>query len=184
MILANKYSKMAGLVGGFLICLFAFVQGNQYYYGRGIQRPLTVSDAKITVKFLPSLSFQNVADFVLSEPALDPSKAPEPNFYRFYILYVLPGTDMSALIERLRSRPEVIIANPVYLTSESAELIVTNRFIVQFYPSVPRWNINDLNAQHGVTIVDSLSMDVPNLFVLELTGQIDKDVLVTANQYY
>ncbi|MDH4222769.1 MAG: S8 family serine peptidase [candidate division Zixibacteria bacterium] len=61
---------------------------------------------------------------------------------------------------------------------------MTDRFITQFSPSVSRSYIDSLNAQHGVIILDSLSTDVQNLFILKLTGAVDKDVLVTANQYY
>jgi len=96
----------------------------------------------------------------------------------------LPDNNIEALTQRLRSRQEIELANPVYLTSDSMPLMVTNRFVAQFYPSVSRSYIDSLNAEHGVIIVDSLSAEVPNIFVLKLTGEIDQDVLGTANLYY
>jgi len=178
------YLKIGGLIAVILICSSAFGQNSYYYYGGGIQRPLFLSPDKVTVKFLSTMTQEDIHNFILSERALDPNKEPEPIPDNFLVLYVSPGNDVEALIQRLRSREEVEMANPVYLTQDYMELIVTNRFVVQFYPWVPRSTIDSLNALHGAVIVDSLSLEVPNLFLLKLTGEIDEDVLVTANQYY
>ena len=176
--------KIGGCVIAFLLSSLSFAQSSYYYYSAGVQNPLNLAGEKVTVKFVPSLSMEDINSFILSESALDPNREPEPTFYEFYALYVLPGNDIEALIQRLRSRQEVLITNPVYLTQDSLELMLTDRFAVQFYPSVSRSYIDSVNAQHGVVIVDSLSTEVPNLFVLKLTGVVDKDVLVLANQYY
>ena len=184
MLSVRHYLKMGGLIVGILVCSSVFAQSSYYYYGGGVQRPLLLSGEKVTVKFLPTLGPDDIQGFILSDSALDPDKEPEPTLNEFWVLYVLLGNDIETLIQRLRAREEVELANPVYLTTDSLELMVTNRFIAEFYPSVSRSYIDSLNAQHGVIIVDSLSSRVPNLFVLKLTGDIDKDVLVTANQYY
>jgi hypothetical protein len=111
----------------FLLSFLAFAQSSYYYHSAGVQNPLNLSGEKVTVKFQPSLSMEDINTLILSESALDPNKEPEPTFYEFYVLYVLPGNDIEALIQRLKFRQEILIANPVYLTPDSLELIVTDR---------------------------------------------------------
>jgi hypothetical protein len=111
--------KIGGWVTAFLLSSLVFAQSSYYYYSAGVQNPLNLAGEKVTVKFVPSLSMEDISTFILSESALDPNKEPEPTFYEFYALYVLPGNDMESLIQILRSKPEVMVANPVYLTSES-----------------------------------------------------------------
>ncbi len=171
------------LIVGIFICSSAFAQSSYYYYGGGIQRPLLLSGEKVTVRFIPGVTPSNINNFILSESALDPNREPEPTREEFMVLYVLPGSDVEALIQRLREREEVEMANPVYLSPDSLEMIVTDRFVAQFHPEISRSYIDSLNAQHSAVIIDSIP-DVPNLFLLKLTGAIDKDALVTANQYY
>jgi subtilisin family serine protease len=176
--------KIGGLIVGIMICSSVFAQSSYYYYGGGTQRPLLLSPKKVTVKFVSSMNLEDIKNFILTERALDSSKEPEPTFDRFYVLYVILGNDVEQLIQRLRAREEVELANPVYLTSDYMEMLVTDRFVVQFYSWVSRLTIDSLNALHGAVIVDSLTLWVPNLFLLKLTGEIDKDVLTVANQYY
>lgn len=147
MFLFKHYLRIVGLLYIILFCSSAYVLGNYYYYSAGEQKPLILSQEKVTVRFLASLTFEDVNNFILSEPALDPNKEPEPTFYDFYNLYVLPGNDIEALIQRLRSRQEVKIANPVYITADSTELYCTDRFVAQFYlqflaPPLTAWTLN------------------------------------------
>jgi len=180
-----KKNLMIGcLIVVILLCSTAFALSSYYYYGDGIQRPLLLSGEKVTAKFVPMLEPDDISNFILSDSAFDPNREPEPTMDEFWVLYVLPGNDIEALIQRLRAREEIEIANPVYLTTDSMELIVSNRFLTEFFPTVSRSYIDSLNALHGVIIVDSLTPRIPNLFALKLTGEIDQDVLVTANQYY
>jgi hypothetical protein len=174
--------KIGCLIVGIFICSSAFAQSSYYYYGSGIQRPLLLSGEKVTVRFTPSVTPSDINNFILSDSALDPNKEPEPTREEFMVLYVLPGSDVEDLIQRLREREEVEMANPGYLTTDSMALMVTDRFVVQFFEWVPRSTIDSLNTLHGVVIIDSLSPEVPNLYPLKLTGAIDKNVLVTANQ--
>jgi subtilisin family serine protease len=183
MYLTKNLLKLGSLIVGIMICSLVFAQSSYYYYGGGIQRPLLLSEEKVTVRFSSSLTPAGIQDFILSESALDPNKEPEPTREEFMVLYVLPGNDIEALIQRLRVREEVEMANPVYLSSDSLEMIVTDMFVAQFYPEISLSYIDSLNAQHGAVVIDS-NPDVPNLFLLKLTGDIDKDALVSANQYY
>jgi len=172
----------------FITCLLAFsttfAQYDYYYYGNGQKIPLLLSPNKVNIKFTPGMTPGDIYNFILSDDALNPNLGPYPFMDGYFILYVLPGNDIKTLIQRLRNRQEVEMANPGYLTTDSMALMVTDRFVVQFYEWVPRSTIDSLNALHGAIIIDSLSPEVPNLFLLKLTGDIDKDVLVTANQYY
>jgi subtilisin family serine protease len=174
--------KIIGLSVVILICSSAYAQNNYYFYSYEVQKPLLLSLNKVTVKFLPTFTPDDIDNFILSEPAFDPNTPPESTLDDFLVLYVLPGNDIEELIQGLRTRYEVEMANPVYLTPDSTELIVTDQFVAQFYPYISRSTIDNLNAQHGVIIVDSLR-EIPNVFLLKLTGNIDKDALVTANNY-
>lgn len=180
----KKNLMIVCLIVGILLCSTVFALSSYYYYGDGIQRPLLLSGEKVTAKFVPMLEPDDITNFILSDSAFDPNREPEPTMDEFWVLYVLPGNDIKALIQRMRAREEIEMANPVYLTTDSMELIVSSHFIAEFYSSVSRSYIDSLNALHGVIIVDSLTPRIPNLFVLQLTGEIDQDVLVTANQYY
>ena len=117
----KKYLRIVQIIIIAIILFYSFAtsQSSYYYYGGGMQRSLYLSSEIVTVKFLPSLTFDDIESFILSEPALDLNKEPEPMFYEFYVLYVLPGNDIEELIQRLRSRQEVSNANPVYLTESS-----------------------------------------------------------------
>jgi len=172
--------------GWFLICLlfcafaFAFAQSDYYYYGQGVKKPLFLSPTKVTVMFSQDMTQEEIHNFILSDSALDPGKGPLRLMYEFFVLYVRPGNDIEALVNRLRAHQEVAFANPAYLLQDSIVVYVTDQFVAKFYSWVSGWTIDSLNALHGATIVGSL----PDLLILRLTGTLDKDVLVTANQYY
>ncbi|MCJ7458513.1 MAG: S8 family serine peptidase [candidate division Zixibacteria bacterium] len=155
---------------------------NVYYYSYEVKKPLALSQEKVTIKFLPTMTQDSVNNFIFSEAAFDQNVEPEPTMEDFLVLHVLPGTDIESLIQKLRAKSEVVMANPVYSTLDPMECLVTDQFVAQFYPSVSRSYIDSLNVEHGVIIVDSIP-DFPNFFILKLTGSIDKDVLQTANKY-
>ena len=183
-------SKITSWFRGFLIILpiiftssFALAQVNYYYYGGGEQRALFLSPKKVAVKFIPTLTQQEIENFVTTDSSLDPTISPEPILNKFHILNVLPENNIETLILRLRAKVEIVLANPVYLTPDSFELIATDEFVVKFYPEATRAEIDSLNSHYGV-VVDKSILGLCNVYVLKLTGFINKDVLVTSNQYY
>ena len=70
----KRYLKIVGLIAGIFICSSAFAQSSYYYYGAEIQRPLFLSTEKVTVKFLPTLTFDDIDNFIQSESALDQNR--------------------------------------------------------------------------------------------------------------
>lgn len=173
--------KAIGLLVSILSYSLCFSQ-NYFYYSYEIQKSLYLSSEKVTVRFASIVSQADITSFLESESALDQNKEPEPITDDFWVFYVLPGIDVEALIQRLRMREDVEMANPVYLNMDSLECIVTDQLVAQFNSAIPRSTIDSLNVQHGVLIVDSIP-EFPNFFILKLTGDIDKNVLETANQY-
>lgn len=178
------YLKAGWFITCLLFCAHAFAQSDYYYYGNGVKRPLWLSPTKVTVRFTPAMTQNDIRNFILSDSALSPRKGPFPLLERFLVLYVQPGSDIESLVQRLRARQEVEMANPVYLLQDSAVVLVTDQFVTQFSLWVPHSTIDSLNALHGVVIHDSISPQAPNLYLLKLTGKLNKDVLTTANQYY
>lgn len=177
----KHYLKAGWFLTCLLFCASAFAQSDYYYYGLGEKKSLYLSPTKVTVMFSQEMNQEQIRDFILSEGALDPNRGPLRLMYEFFVLYIQPGNDPEALVKRLRARPEVAIANPAYLLQDSSVVMVTDQFVTQFYPWVSGFTIDSLNARHGVIRLDSW---IPYLFVLKLTGAVDKDVLTTANQYY
>jgi len=143
----------------FITCLLAFsttfAQYDYYYYGNGQKIPLLLSPNKVNIKFTPGMTPGDIYNFILSDDALNPNLGPYPFMDGYFILYVLPGNDIKTLIQRLRNRQEVEMTNPGYLTTDSMALMVTDRFVVQFYEWVPRSTIDSLNALHGAVIINS-----------------------------
>jgi hypothetical protein len=176
------------IAGWFIACLFfctsAFAQSDYYYYGQGVKKPLFLSPTKVTVMFSQDMTKEEIHNFIMSDSAFDPNRGPLRLMYEFFVLYVQPGNDAEALVDRLRARQEVAFANPAYLLQDSAVVFVTDQFVAQFYSWVSRSTIDSLNDLHGAVIVDSIGLEMPYLYLLRLTGARDKDVLVTANQYY
>jgi hypothetical protein len=178
--LIRYYLKAVWFLSCFFVSISAFAQSDYDYYGNGTKLPLFLSPTKVTVMFSQDMTQEEIHNFILSDSALDPTRGPHPLMYQFIVLYVKPGNDTEALVNRLRARKEVAFANPAYLLQDSAVVYVTDQFVAKFYSWVSGWTIDSLNALHGATIVGSL----PYLLILRLTGTLDKDVLVTANQYY
>lgn len=177
----KSWIRTVGILVGIACYSLCFSQ-NYYYYFYDMQKPLYLSEEKVTIRFVSLVSQADLSNFIQSDSALDPSREPESTTDDFWVCYLLPGSDVEALIQRLRMREEVEMANPVYLTADSLEYVLTDRLVAQFNSATPRSTIDSLNAQHGVMIADSIP-EFPNLFLLKLSGSIDKDVLVTANQY-
>jgi len=165
-----------------LVSSSIMAQGSYYYYGGGEQRDLLLSSQKVAVKFIPTLTQQQIENFVTTDSSLNPALYPEPTINKFYILRVLPENSVEALISRLRARTEILFANPVYLTPDSLELIATDEFVAKFYPGT-RAHIDSLSSTYGVIVSDTV-LGLRNVYVLRLSGSINNDVLITANQYY
>jgi len=153
-----------------------------YYSGGKIY--LDLSKEKIVAKLIDCDSLTRNL-FIHSEPSIDSTKTPEPIPDRFFIFYVLPGTDIAQLLRRSKENPYVVIVNPVYLLKSEPEyeLIATDQFAVEYKPEVSRRVIDSINSIHHIIIVDSL-FGVPNDFVQKITPESEKDVLAMANFYY
>lgn len=180
----RHYLKAGWFLTCLLLCASVFAQSDYYYYSQGVKKALSLSPTKVTVMFSQEMSQEEIHNFILSDSALDPNRGPLRLMYEFFVLYMQPGNDPEALVKKLRARQEVTFANPAYLMSDSGIVFVTDQFVAQFYSWVSRSTIDSLNALHGTVIVDSLGLEMPYLYLLRLTGAKDKDVLVTANQYY
>ena len=154
-----------------------------YHTSRG-KIYLDLSKEKIVAKLIDCDSLTRNL-FIHSEPSIDSTKTPEPIPDRFFIFYVLPGTDIAQLLRRLKENPYVVIVNPVYLLKSEPEyeLIATDQFAVEYKPEVSRRVIDSINSIHHIIIVDSL-FGVPNDFVQKITPESEKDVLAMANFYY
>jgi thermitase len=75
------------------------------------------------------------------------------------------------------------MVNQIYLTEGKIKVMVTDKFVVQFKPSVSLSDIDALNASHKVEI-NRTSSASPNLYVMKLMPNADTSVMQRANLYY
>jgi len=155
-----------------------------FYYSNGQKIYLDFSKEKIVAKVIDS-SPETRRLFMQSEPSIDTIRTPEPEANRFFIFYVLPGTDVPQLLQRLKENPYVLLANPCYFLKDEpdCEMIATDEFTVKYKPEVTRSMIDSINNLLNVTIVDSV-LQMPNLYLQKIAPKSEKNVLAIANFYY
>jgi len=155
-----------------------------FYYAYDQKIYLDFSKEKIVAKLIDS-SPETRRLFMQSEPSIDTTRIPEPEANRFFIFYVLPGTDVRQLLQRLKENPYVLLANPCYFLRDEpdCEMIATDEFTVKYQPEVTRSMIDSINNLNNVSIVDSV-LQMPNLFLQKIVPESEKNVLAMANFYY
>lgn len=155
---------------------------DHYYYSRGEKNPLTMSTEKICIKFKSGIDQTGIQNMLLAEPELgelEPLHAAED----FFIIPIALNTSVYQFVQRLSKRLEVDILNPVYLIKGVTEVIVYDRFVVQFMPYVTTGEIETFNQDHHVEVVHANSY-IANRYVLRVTSTSDLSVVEMANRYY
>jgi len=140
---------------GFLICIASLgsvsvgpADPDFYYYYDARKMALTLSKEKVTVRFKQGLTIEEQKAVVESEPGLGLfSQREESSTFRLVILPLLKGATEEYVIQtikRLNSRAEVQGAFPIF-DYPSSEIVLTDQFIVKFYPSVSEAEIDAFN---------------------------------------
>jgi len=155
-----------------------------FYYAYDQKIYLYFSKEKIVAKLIDS-SLETRRLFMQSETSIDTTRIPEPEANRFFVFYVVPGTDIPQLLQRLKENPYVLLANPFYFLKDEpdCEMIATDEFTVKYKPEVTRSMIDSINNLNNVSIVDSV-LQMPNLFLQKIVPESEKNVLAMANFYY
>ena len=90
---------------------------------------------------------------------------PRPDVERNFTMDASPSH--ATLFNRLQAEPVVEFAAPVYRRGQSGDMmLVTRQFVAQFKPNVTRAQIDEFNASHGVTILETLGY-ADNGYLLE-----------------
>ncbi len=157
----------------------ATVQPDAWYLDKQGPIPLYYSREKIVVKINTDIEL-----FYRTYPYFDVTKTPEPAPLRFFIIYLVPGTNVKWLLNQLKQDPRVEIANPVFLSSptDSLECIPNDGVVVKFLDNLSRYVIDSMNTENLVTIVDSI-WGISNWFVLKVTKKTGKTLLEITNIY-
>ena len=153
------------------------IQPDAWYLDKQGPVPLYYSREKIVVKI-----HTDINHFYKTNRYFDVTKTPEPAPNGFYLIYLVPGTNVKWLLSQLNKDPRVEIANPVFIESNSLECIPNNRVSVKFKEEVSRNTIDSLNNLNLVSIVDSFGFGL-NWYELRVTKQTGKSLLEITNIY-
>lgn len=164
----------------FLLVLFIFpLFGNDFYfYSHDRKIPLTISEDVLFVKFKSDLT-DNQNKSIINQ--FVEVKEIQPSFEGFSRIILKNKSEIPNLIEKLRSKEDVLMVNPQYLF-KNAEKIVTDKFSVQFKEDISFSKIEEINKENKVEIVTQRPGN-RNLFVLRITPQSNLSTLETANFY-
>ncbi|HVH46283.1 MAG TPA: S8 family serine peptidase, partial [Labilithrix sp.] len=165
-----------------------------FFYANGRKHPLFVDPGVLAVRFQPGKHSDHTASLVARR--MLQTDAAQTDFIAKYGIQVFrfgegrPGSRVEhrvrELLSELSAEPSVEFATRAYRESEfSPELMfVTRRFIAQFRPEVPWNDAEQLNARHGVKIIEELDY-APRAYVLEAPSDGgDKGAVAIANAYY
>lgn len=173
---------------------------NSYYYVNGQRVPLVREPSVYAVKFArgeksdsPTLSRQHSR--LLREESENIYFVPN---YGLQIYRIIPRVSrseeekkqniksFSRSVEELNKESAVEYAAPAFRrTADSPELMyATNRFVVQFKPDVRQQQIDDLNAQHGVTCLEELGYCENGYLLQAPAGSGEHSAVALANAYY
>lgn len=176
-------------VPGFVVCLLLAGGGTGwaeqgpkdffFYYSDNQQIGLTLSRRQVALRLLPGASWS----FAESFPAqIDPSRRRVLSLNGLTLLdlrHGLPAAEVSALLSRLETVPEVELVAPVF-ESPGALMIVTDEFVASFSAELSEGEIDRLNEQYGVERVRRIAGD-GNTWVLRVSNG---NALKTANAYH
>ena len=154
-----------------------------YYFAEGNRIPLTPSLRWISVKFSESLSDQTAAleNFAPMVGSLDQAR---PILFGDITLLPLNANmnvqSVLAGVNAMRAdTTKFSQVYPVFQTAD-AEMALTDEFIVTFPPGFRMDDIHNVNAFHGVELVEPV-LGQENTFVLRVASGVD--VLAMANLY-
>jgi len=147
---------------GFIICIASLgsvsagpADPDFYYYSSGRRIALTLSTEKVAVRFKQGLTIEEQEAFVESEQGLGlfPQRE-EPPIFRMFVLHLVEGATEEHVIQTIKvlnSRAEVEVAYPIF-DFPSSEIVLTDQFIVKFYPSVSKagQKLIQTNLQHPI----------------------------------
>jgi len=177
---------------GFLICIASLgsvsvgpADPDFYYYSNGRKNALTLSTEKVAVRFKQGLTIEEQEAFVESEPGLGlfPQRE-EPPIFRMFVLPLLEGATEEYVIQTIKglnSRAEVEVAYPIF-DYPSSEIVLTDQFIVKFYPSVSEAEIDAFNTLNAVEIARKI--EGIEHYILRVTDPKNMNTLKIANLYY
>jgi hypothetical protein len=172
----------------FIIFLVAILNAtvlgqDSFYYFHGTKIPVTISQNKICIKFGFAVMPTQIRAILADEPVLDAwSAAKLAGEENFYAIRLTSSTDIKQLLQRLQNKQQIEIANPVYWVRGN-EAIPTDRFMVQFRPSVNSAAINALNKQYHIEVV-GVSPVESNLYTFRITEATELSLLEMAQLYY
>ena len=152
-------------------------QGDSYYYKYQQQKLMRVDRTRLAVKFDQNRTVQSLNEALASVPGLDLSRTKVVG-HAVYTVVLREGTSSSSTIERLLQRPDVVSAQPVYLTKdEGAEIYLTDEICVQFTNNVTMREVQQLADAYKLTTERSLGVEPYYLFAVTRGG----DALAIAN---
>ncbi|MFE5026280.1 S8 family serine peptidase [Streptomyces sp. NPDC056656] len=142
--------------------------------------PIYRDPQKITVRFGVTRDLSPGNRNLLEERAAAVDQLPEHGL----AIYRLGRDEAEQAVESLNRERSVAQAAPVlHHPRATDDIYVTGRFVVQFLPDVTRARIDQLNGEHGVTIVEELGY-AENGFLLSAPSDLDGlGALHTANAY-
>jgi len=157
------------------------VAQDAYYYGKTYTESFYYATDRLVLKLSPdtTMSAQEITSL---DPAFDTSRAPEPNRFGFFTVYLLSGSDVNTCLNRLKNNSAVEIANPVYISTITGENIAFDRVSVKFQDSITRNTIDSMNIANQVSIIDSV-YGISNYYILKISKQTGKNVMEIANIY-
>lgn len=135
-----------------------------YPNARDVPSVLVRDPTRFSVRFgLVREPLRDAADELLRRRAVQVVRLPEHQI----AVYTVSPAEAKEAVQLLNRERSVDIAAPVLHRSARStdDIYVTDRFVVQFLPDVSREQIDQLNAKHGVTILDELGY-AENGFVL------------------
>jgi thermitase len=154
-----------------------------YYYYEGGRIPLTLNPSRIFVRFKPGVSEStqralsdatgDVQDFSarLQEQPLSAS-----------MLRVAQGHDPLSAIRKLKQRPEVQSAGPVFQFEDGGQYAETDEFIARFRADLSPAAIATFNLSSGVELVREQEYSIHVLILRPLPGN-QNSALDLANAY-
>ncbi|MDZ7261141.1 MAG: S8 family serine peptidase [candidate division KSB1 bacterium] len=160
------------------------LQGEEnFYYFHEKKIPLSISQEKISIKFKPSVTQEQIKQILTNDPAFELNQLFESlTNDNLYVFNVKQTEAIESIMQRLKQCTEVETINPVYI-SNNKEFIPYNRFLVKFKANAKDSEIESFNKKNNIEVIER-SMADPKLYILKVTPTSALSLLKMTQYYY
>jgi thermitase len=152
---------------------------DRYYWYEGRQIPLETSPGKSAIRLTSPEAADISQDTRRGIDALS-AAATGVHLGGGIVLFDAPVAERSAIASATTVPSEPL---PVYETADGTVLVQTREFVAQLKPDATRQQLDELNAQYGVSVLRELPWE-RNAYLLAVTSGTPEDAIDVVNAYH